>query len=81
MRRIFALILAVMVIMSMVVTASACTPRLQIPKVPQISNIQLEPKLDADLEEAVDNQVENHVSKWICKIDFSKLDFSRIRFN
>lgn len=81
MKRIVALLLAVMIVMSMAVTASACTPRLQIPKVPQISSIRLEPKLDADLEKAVDNEMENHVSKWICKIDFSKFDFSRIRFN
>lgn len=81
MKRIVALLLAVMIVMSMAVTASACTPKLSIPKVPQISSIRLETKLDADLENAVDNEVENHVSKWICKIDFSKLDFSRIRFN
>ena len=81
MRKIFALILAVMLIASMAVNASACTPKLSIPKVPQISSIKLEPKLDEDLETAVDNQVENHVSKWVSKIDFSKFDFSWIKFN
>lgn len=75
MRRIFALILAVMVIMSMAVPAFACTPRLKVPKVPQISSIKLEPKLDENLEKAVDNQAENHVSKWVSKIDFSKIKF------
>lgn len=81
MRKLFALILAAMLAATLAVNAAACTPRLQIPKVPQISSIRLEPKLNENLEEAVGNQVENHVSKWICKIDFSKLDFSRIRFN
>ena len=81
MRKIFALILAVMLVMSMAVSASACTPKLKIPKVPQISSIKLEPKLDENLENAVDDQVENHVSKWVGKIDFSKIDFSKIKFN
>ena len=81
MRKMFALILAALLAASLAVNAAACTPRLKIPKVPQISNIRLEPKLDEDLEEAVDNEVENHVSKWICKIDFSKFDFTGIKFN
>lgn len=81
MRKIFALIMAVMLIVAMAVPASACTPKLKIPKVPQISSIKLEPKLDENLEKAVDNQVENHVSKLVGKIDFSKIDFSNIKFN
>lgn len=81
MRKILALILAVMLIVSMAAPALACTPKLSIPKVPQISNIKLEPKLDETLEKAVDNQVENHVSKWVSKIDFSKFDFSWFKFN
>lgn len=79
MRKIFALILAVMLVMSMAISASAYT--LNIPKVPQISNIKLEPKLDVNLEKAVENHTENWVSNWISKIDFSKIDFSKFKFN
>jgi hypothetical protein len=81
MKKIFALLLAVMLIVVMSVPASACTPKLKIPKVPKISSIKLEPKLGENLEKAVDNQVENHVSKLVGKIDFSKIDFSNIKFN
>lgn len=81
MRKIFALILAVMLVMSMAISASAYTPKINIPKVPQISNIKFEIKLDENLEKAVENQVDNHVSNWVSKIDFSKIDFSKIKFN
>ena len=74
MRKIFALILAVMIVMSMTVSASACTPKLKIPKVPQISGIKFEVKLDENLEKAVGN----HANKWVGKIDFSKIALSGI---
>lgn len=74
MRKIIAILLAVMLVVSMAVPAFACTPKLKIPKVPQISGIKLEPKLDENLEKAVDN----YVDKWVSKIDFTKIDLSAI---
>lgn len=74
MRKIIAILLAVMLVVAMAVPASACTPKLKIPKVPQISGIKFEVKLDENLEKAVDN----HANKWVGKIDFSKIDLSGI---
>ena len=74
MRKIIAFLLAVMLIASMAVTASAATPKLNIPKVPQISSFQFKPN------EALENAVEKHtadwVSKWVISIDFSKIKFN-----
>ena len=72
MKKIIMLILAIMLVVSMTITAHATTPKLNIPNVPQISKIKIEVKLDENMEKAV----ENNVAEWIKKIDFSKIKFS-----
>lgn len=79
MRKILAVILAVVVIMSMSVTAYAYTPKLTVPKIPQISNIKFEVKLDKSTASAVEDQASSHVESWMKNIDFSKIDFSGIK--
>ena len=78
MKKLISIVLALMLIMSMTVTASAVTPTLKIPNVHQISNI----KFDVKLDETTENAIENHVNKWFVehpiKIDFSKINFKGI---
>lgn len=74
MRKIIAFLLAVMLIASIAVTASACTPKLNISKVPQISSIQF--KLNEALENAVEMHTADWVNKWVTSIDFSKIKFN-----
>ena len=72
MRKFIAILLAVMLVAPMTVTAHAVTPKLNIPDVPQISNIKLDIKLDESMEKAI----ENYATKWVEKIDFSKIKFN-----
>lgn len=74
MRKIFAMILAVMLVASMAVTAHAATPKLKVPDMPEISNIKIEVKLDETTEKAI----ENHAAEWVKKMDFSKIDYSNL---
>ena len=74
MRKIFAIILAIMLVTSMAVTAYAATPTLNI-KVPQISKIQFNIKLDETTNKAVDNAIAEAVKK----IDFSGITFTNIK--
>lgn len=71
MRKIIAIALAVMLVASMVVPAFAATPKLNI-KVPQISSIKFDVKLDEKMEKAVANAAAEAVKK---------IDFSSIKFN
>ena len=71
MRKFFAILLAVMLVASMAVPAFAYTPKLNI-KVPQISSIKFNIKLDEKLENAVANAAAEAVKK---------IDFSGIKFN
>lgn len=68
MRKIFALILAVMLVVSMAVPASACTPKLKIPsiKIPEIKNVEVT---------LSDSFWDNYFAKNPIKIDFSKIKF------
>lgn len=68
MRKILAILLAIILVASMVVPAFAATPTLNI-KVPQISSIKFTVKLDENLEKAVANAV----SEAVKKIDFSNI--------
>ena len=74
MRKIFAIILATMMVVSMAVTAYAATPTLNI-KVPQISKIQFNIKLDEKLEKAVENAGVEAAKK----IDFSGITLPNIK--
>ena len=70
MKKIIAILLSLVLVLSIPVTAHAATPTFQIPKVPQISNI----KIDVKLPEGV---AENAVKAWLkehpIKFDFSKI--------
>lgn len=59
MKKFIAIVLTVMLMASMTVTAQAATPKLNI-KVPQISSIKIQPKID----EAV---YENAVKSWMAE--------------
>ena len=74
MRKIFAIILATMMVVSMAVTAHAATPTLKI-KVPQISKIQFNIKLD----ETTENGVDNAITEAVKKIDFSGITIPSIK--
>lgn len=75
MKKIICILFAVMLIASMAVPAYAVTPALNIPDVPQISNIKIEVKLNEKV-------YENAVQKWFAEhpLDFSKIDFSKFNF-
>ena len=77
MKKIITFILVMTILASMTITAYATTPKLNVPDMPEISKIKIEVKLDENMEKAVDN----HVAKWVKKIDFSKIDFSNIKFS
>ena len=74
MRKIIAILLAVMLVASMVIPAFAATPKLNI-TVPQISSIKFNIKLDEKLEKAVANAAAEAVKK----IDFSGIEFTNIK--
>ena len=74
MRKFIAILLAVMLVASMTVNAHAATPKLNI-KVPQISSIKFNIKLDEKLEKAVANAAAEAVKK----IDFSGIEFTNIK--
>ena len=74
MRKIFAFVMAVMLVASMAVPAFAYTPKVSI-KVPQISSIKFNIKLDEKLEKAVANAAAEAVKK----IDFSGIEFTNIK--
>ena len=63
MKKIIPILLALLLILSMAIPAAAATPTLQIPKVPQISNI----KISVQLDERV---YENAVDKWLAEHPF-----------
>lgn len=71
MKKIIAILLALLLILSMAIPVAAVTPKLDIPKVPQISKIKFEVKLPETTEKAI----ENHAAEWVKKIDFSKIKF------
>lgn len=73
MKKIIILTLVMMLIVSMAIPAYAVTPKLDIPNVPQISNIKLDVKLDTNMEKAL----EDHVAEWVKKIDFSKINLPK----
>ena len=68
MRKFIAILLAVMLVASMVVPAYAATPKLNI-KVPQISSIKFNVKLDEKLA----NAVKNAGAEAVKKIDFANI--------
>lgn len=68
MKKIIAILLTLVLVLSIPVTAHAVTPKLDIPKVPQISKIKFEVKLTETTEKAI----ENRAAEWVKKIDFSK---------
>lgn len=73
MKKIFAILLAVMLIASMTVSAHAVTPKLDLdlPEIPDISG-----SVKVEIPDTVwDNWFEEHPFK----IDFSKIDFSKIK--
>ena len=72
MRKIIAIVLAVMLVASMVIPAYAATPALKIPNVPQISSIKFTVKLDDKLEKAV---------AFATAEAAKRIDFSGIKFN
>ena len=67
MKKIIAILLSLVLVLSIPVTAHAVTPTFQIPDVPQISNI----KIDVKLPEGV---AENAVQKWFAEHPI-KFDF------
>lgn len=78
MRKIFAILLAVMLIASMTVSAYAVTPPLNVPDLPEIPNISGSVKID--VTPAVNKWLDEHPInidyskiKLPIKIDFSKL--------
>lgn len=78
MKKLIMLTLILIVILHTTVTAYAVTPTLNIPDMPEISSVKITVNLDNDLE----NAVGNHVDNWLKNnpIDFSKFDFSKIKF-
>lgn len=72
MRKIIAIVLAVILVLSMAIPAYAATPALKIPNVPQISSIKFNVNLDEKLEKAVANAAAEAVKN---------IDFSSIKFN
>lgn len=74
MRKFIAFILAVLIVMSMAVSAYAVTPPLRVPsiKIPDISS-----SVQIDTKPAVDAWFDQHP----IKIDWTKFDFSMIKFN
>lgn len=70
MRKIFALMLAIMIIMSMAISAYAATPTLRVPsiKIPDISG-----SIEVKLPQSFWN---NHFAKNPIIIDFSKIKFN-----
>lgn len=74
MRKFIALILAILIVMSMAISASAVTPPLRVPsiKIPDISG-----SVKIDTKPAVDAWFDEHP----IRIDWMKFDFSKIKFN
>lgn len=74
MRKFIALILAVLIVMSMAVSAYAVTPPLRVPsiKIPDISG-----SVQIDTKPAVDAWFDQHP----IRIDWTKFNFSMIKFN
>lgn len=72
MRKIFAFMLALMIVMSMTISAYAVTPTLNIPsiKIPNISS-----SVEIKLPQSYWN---NHFKENPIRIDFLKIDFSNI---
>lgn len=68
MKKIFAILLTVMLIASMTVSAYAVTPPLNVPDLPEIPNISGSVKID----------VTPTVNKWLDEHPF-KIDFSKIK--
>lgn len=71
MKKIVCMLVAVLVVVSMTVPVYAVTPTLNIPDVPQISNIKIEVKLDEKI-------YENAVQKWFAEHPLN-IDFSQIK--
>lgn len=69
MKKIIAILMALVLVLSIPVTANAVTPTLQVPDVPQISNIHIEVKLD---EQVYENAVQKWFKEHPIKFDFIK---------
>lgn len=76
MKKIFAILLAVMLIASMTVTTHAATPKLDIdlPEIPDISG-SVKDSIKIDVTPAIDSWLDEHPFR----IDWSKIDFSKIK--
>ena len=76
MKKIFAILLAVMLIASMTVTTHAATPELNIPdiEIPDISD-SVKDNIEIDVTHAIDSWLDEHPFR----IDWSKIDFSKIK--
>ena len=71
MKKIIAILMALVLVMSMAVPAAAVTPALKIPDVPQISKIEIQVNLDEKV-------YENAIQKWFAEHPI-KLDIFRIK--
>jgi len=69
MKKIIAILLALLLILSMAIPVAAVTPTLQVPDVPQISDIKIEVKLD---EQVYENAVQKWFAEHPIKFDFIK---------
>lgn len=78
-RKLLVIIAVVLLVVAMALTVYAVTPTLNIPDVPNISNI----KFDINLDETLNNGISNYISNWFKEhpLTFSKIDFSEFRFN
>lgn len=76
MRKTIIFLLAVMLISSMTVAAHAATPKLDIPsiEIPDISD-SVKDNIEIDVTTAIDSWLEEHPFR----IDWSKIDFSKIK--
>lgn len=69
MKKIIAILLALLLILSMAIPVAAVTPTLQVPDVPQISDIKIEVKVD---EQVYENAVQKWFKEHPIKFDFIK---------
>lgn len=69
MKKILAILLAVLLIAGMAIPAFAVTPRMNVPDMPEVSKVKFDIKLDKNLDKAI----ESYVAEMVKKIDFSKI--------
>ena len=69
MKKILAILLAVLLIAGMAIPAFAVTPQMNVPDMPEVSKVKFDIKLDKNLDKAI----ESYVAEWVKKIDSFKI--------